>query len=136
MGRQTPLLLPSYLLELRLGALHAREAPSNIQQAHVMPDPTAHLEYAPAVGDGPGEVVGILAAGAHVEADACQVTGGDTEERQVSAGRHTLGNMTQAHCGTGEAETWDTCDHGEPVGTHRNLSLDCTSGHPRDTHLM
>lgn len=61
--------LPSYLLELRLRAFHSREASSDIQEVHVMPKPTAHLEYVPTVGDGLCEVLGIHAVRAYVEAE-------------------------------------------------------------------
>ena len=62
LSAKAPLHLPSYLLKHRLGALRSGETPSNIQEVHFMPDPVAHLEEAPAVGDGLCEDVGVPAA--------------------------------------------------------------------------
>ena len=53
---------PRHLLKLRVGAFLSGEAPSDVQEAHVMPNPAAHLKHAPAVGDGLREVMGCLAS--------------------------------------------------------------------------
>ena len=53
---------PHHLLKLRVGAFLSGEAPSDVQEAHVMSNPAAHLKHASAVGDGLHEVVGCLAS--------------------------------------------------------------------------
>lgn len=81
-------------LRLRLWALHSREGPSAIQEAQVMPDPTVHLDHMPAVGNGLREVVGCLAARAHMEtehmwSDVCRNTHANA---RVSKKRDTFRN--------------------------------------------
>ena len=53
---------PHHLLKLGVRAFLSGEAPSDVQEAHVMPNAAAHLKHAPAVDDGLHEVTGCLAS--------------------------------------------------------------------------
>lgn len=60
---------PAHLLKFSFRALSSREASSEIQEAHAVTHPAAHLKYTMAVSDGLPVALGCLAVGTHVEAE-------------------------------------------------------------------
>lgn len=95
---------PSHLLKFSFGALSSREAPSKIQEAHVVASPSAHLKHTMAVGDGLPVALGCLAVGTHMEAD-----------RGHWCGRHTGGNSSQYEDRYTEENPSRGCKQCQPV---------------------
>lgn len=69
---------PSHLLKFGFRALSSWEAPTKIQEAHLVASLAAHLKHTMAVSDGLPVALGCVAVGTHVEA-----------ERGHWCGRHT-----------------------------------------------
>lgn len=103
---------PAHLLKFSFRALSSREASSEIQEAHAVTHPAAHLKYTMAVSDGLSVALGCLAVGTHMEA-----------ERGRWCGRHTSqceDRFTEEHSPRGCKTSTSLCqDDTGPLSTHR-----------------